>query len=279
MNNILVSIICNTYNHEKFIARALDSFLKQKCDFNFEVLVHDDASTDRTAEIIKEYEVRFPDIVKPIYQEENLYSKKVNINVKFQYPRARGKYIAICEGDDFWTDENKIQTQFDILEKYPNINMSAHKSVLVNALTQEKVGNVTPAGSTRILKPWKVILGGGGYLATSSLFYRAYLNDNLPNFRKMLSLDYTMQIYGSFEVGIFYIDKCMSAYQIETPDSWTEKSKCNFKFKHNHNIMVRKMFKQLNKDTNNKYILPIFVVYLRAMCKDIYYRIMEGKRK
>lgn len=112
--NILVSISCITYNHEPYIRECLDGFIMQKTDFAFEVLIHDDASTDKTADIIREYEAKFPNLIKPIYQTENQFSKKVgSINAKFNYPRAKGKYIALCEGDDYWTDPLKLQKQVD----------------------------------------------------------------------------------------------------------------------------------------------------------------------
>lgn len=120
-NNVpLVSIICCTYNHEPYIRQCLDGFLMQKTSFEFEVLIHDDASQDKTQEIIREYELKFPDIIKPIYQTENQYSKGVKINLTYQYPRVQGKYIALCEGDDYWTDPLKLQKQVEILEHNPN---------------------------------------------------------------------------------------------------------------------------------------------------------------
>ena len=96
----MVSISCTTYNHEDYIADALESFLMQKIKFKYEILIHDDASTDRTAEIIKDYEKKYPEIIKPIYQTYNQYSKGIKVG-KFNRERAKGKYIAICEGDDF----------------------------------------------------------------------------------------------------------------------------------------------------------------------------------
>lgn len=99
----LVSICCLTFNHEPYIRECLDGFLMQKTNFPFEVLIHDDASTDHTADIIREYEVQYPNIIKPIYQNENQYSKGVRVTWTFQFPRAKGKYIAMCEGDDYWT--------------------------------------------------------------------------------------------------------------------------------------------------------------------------------
>src|SRR5690625_3999133 len=104
MNKQIVSISCITYNQSSYIRQCLDGFLMQKCNFKFEVLIHDDASTDNTADIIKEYQAKYPDIIKPIYQAENQYSKGVRgINIRFNFPRAQGKYIALCEGDDYWT--------------------------------------------------------------------------------------------------------------------------------------------------------------------------------
>lgn len=101
MDKLMVSICCITYNHEKYISEALESFLMQKTSFKYEILIHDDASTDNTAKIIREYEKKFPEIIKPIYQIENQYSKGNKINLVYNFPRAKGKYIAICEGDDY----------------------------------------------------------------------------------------------------------------------------------------------------------------------------------
>ena len=115
-NNIMVSICCITYNQEKFIRQALDGFLMQKTNFKYEIIIHDDASTDNTANIILEYEKKYPDIIKPIYQTENQYSKGKKPTL-ITYKAAQGKYIALCEGDDYWIDENKLQLQVDYMEK------------------------------------------------------------------------------------------------------------------------------------------------------------------
>lgn len=119
----LVSICCLTYNHANFIRQTIESFLMQKTNFPIEVLIHDDASTDSTASIIQEYENKYPEIIKPIYQIENQYSKGRLIIATFQIPRAKGKYIAMCEGDDYWTDQNKLQKQVDFLEQFHDYGM------------------------------------------------------------------------------------------------------------------------------------------------------------
>ncbi|MGV8093840.1 MAG: GNAT family N-acetyltransferase [Mangrovibacterium sp.] len=124
--NVMVSICCITYNHEKYIRKAIEGFLMQKVAFTVEILIHDDASTDDTANIIKEYEKKFPDIVKPIYQTENQHQQGRPISLVYQFPRARGKYIALCEGDDYWIDPYKLQKQVDFLEKNPKYGMCFH---------------------------------------------------------------------------------------------------------------------------------------------------------
>jgi len=113
----VVSICTITYNHEDYIAEAIESFLEQKTNFPFEILIHDDASTDNTQKIIKEYEKNYPTIIKPIYQTVNQKSIfKSGMNPRFNYPRVKGKYIATCEGDDYWIDPFKLQKQVDFLD-------------------------------------------------------------------------------------------------------------------------------------------------------------------
>ena len=125
----LVSISCITYNHAPYIKQCLDGFLMQKTTFSFEVLIHDDASTDGTTEIIKDYAQKYPDIIKPLYEEENQWIKGRRGSAEFNFPRARGKYIALCEGDDYWIDENKLQMQVDFLENNPEYTMCFHNAI------------------------------------------------------------------------------------------------------------------------------------------------------
>lgn len=137
----LVSIVCISYNHASFIREAIDGFLMQKTKFDFEILIHDDASTDNTASIVREYAAKDKRIIT-ILQTENQYSKGINPGVEYLYPIARGKYIAACEGDDYWTDSNKLQKQIDFLEANPEFSGSAHQS-LVKTGDSEKLFNTS----------------------------------------------------------------------------------------------------------------------------------------
>lgn len=128
MDKPLVSICCITYNQSKYINECLDSFLSQETSFSFEILIHDDASEDGTAEIIKSYENEYGDIIKPIYQTINQYSLGNGPMNKLNFARAKGKYIAMCEGDDYWTDPLKLQKQVDFLEANKEYSSCAHTS-------------------------------------------------------------------------------------------------------------------------------------------------------
>lgn len=128
MNDPLVSISCLVFNHAPYLRQCLDGFVMQKTDFPFEVLIHEDASTDGSAEIVREYEQKYPDIIKPVYESENQWVKGRRGSATFNFPRAKGKYIALCEGDDYWTDPLKLQKQIDFLEANPDYSMCFHNA-------------------------------------------------------------------------------------------------------------------------------------------------------
>lgn len=123
---VMVTIECCVYNHEPYLRQCLDGFIMQKTNFPFEAIVHDDASTDGSAAIIMEYAEKYPDIIKPIIEKENQYSKGNGILRKYLDTLLKGKYIALCEGDDYWTDSSKLQKQFDFMEKNPDYSLCFH---------------------------------------------------------------------------------------------------------------------------------------------------------
>ena len=131
-SEIMVSILCIAYNHEPYIRNALDGCLMQKTDFGYEIIIHDDASTDNTAEIIREYEEKHPSIIKPIYQTENQYSKGAERILAAMQQHIMGKYTAYCECDDFWIDENKLRLQVAFLESNPEYAACSHNVIDFN---------------------------------------------------------------------------------------------------------------------------------------------------
>lgn len=125
---LMVTIRCITYNHEPYIRQCLEGFIMQKTNFRFEAIVHDDASTDETANIIREYAEKYPDIIKPIFETENQYSKLDGSIQRIMSEHIHGKYVAMCEGDDYWIDPLKLQKQVDFLESNPKYSMCAHNA-------------------------------------------------------------------------------------------------------------------------------------------------------
>lgn len=149
---IIVSVLCICYNQEKYIRDALEGFVNQKTNFNYEVIISDDASADNTQNIIKEYQMNYPNIIKPIYRKENIGA---NSNFMDSYNKCKGKYVAICDGDDYWTDQKKLQKQIDFLEKNQDFAMSSHAVKTIYLDVEEKYPFVEPleiAGFEEIIR-------------------------------------------------------------------------------------------------------------------------------
>ncbi|MBR5627561.1 MAG: glycosyltransferase [Thermoguttaceae bacterium] len=249
---IQVSVLCLTYNHEKYIRDALEGFVSQKTNFPFEVLVHDDASTDGTADIIREYERRYPEIIRGIYQTENKYSTGCDLLQEYVYPLIRGKYIAFCEGDDYWTVPYKLQKQFDALEAHPEVDICAHA---VRVIKNGKPGHpVAPADHDTLFSVEEVIEGEGGFVGTASLMYRTeiVLHPHLQ-FPQIYYIDYAWQISGSLRGGMLYLNDIMAVYRYAVTGSWTQRTFGNPEKRIAHIRRVHRMLAALNEETGFQY--------------------------
>lgn len=176
---IMVSIRCITFNQAKYIRQCLDGFVSQKTTFRFEAIVHDDASTDGTSEIIKEYADKYPNIIKPIFEKENQYSKGDGSLSRIVDSQLTGKYVAICEGDDYWPDPCKLQKQVQFLEDNPDYVLSYTNSVVVDENSKRII--------TRKPKRYegdcfKSLLLEGNYITTPSVCYRLCEDDGWLEF-------------------------------------------------------------------------------------------------
>lgn len=249
---IKLSIACNTYNHEAYIADAIESFLMQKTTHKFEILIYDDASTDKTAEIIKKYEGMYPDIIKPIYQTENQYSKGAKVG-KFNWDRAVGKYIAICEGDDYWTDPYKIEKQVDYLEKNPECSLCVHAAKVVNAKTNKVLSHIRPSKENKIFSTEEIIYGGGGLFATNSMVYRRIECKVIPKFYDNAPVgDYPLTIFLSLLGKVYYMDEFMSNYRTNVEGSWTNRNSSSQKLIFLFNNL-NKMLDEVDEYTMGRY--------------------------
>lgn len=253
MEPIMVSVSCLVYNHASYLRQCLDSILSQKTNFRFELLIHDDASTDESADIIREYEERYPDIVRPIYQAVNQHSQRINIHFAHQYPRARGKYFCLCEGDDYWCDDTKLQTQFDIMETNPDCTMCVHRVQGVTVDGQPN-GKLFPAyeaesgkfSGTQLIRD---ILSGKSYpFQTSSYFYKSEPYTSLtetPEFMAIaVSGDVVRLLYLGDLGNIYFLDKTMSCYRMNSVGSWSSKVRRDISFRVNH---IRNFIASLEK--------------------------------
>jgi glycosyltransferase involved in cell wall biosynthesis len=212
-NKLLVSILSLTYNHEKYIGQALDSFLMQKCDFDYEIIIGEDCSTDNTREIILDYQKKKPNsIIKIITSEKNVGATRNGIRA---YNAAKGKYIALCEGDDYWTDPYKLQKQVDFLEANSDFAMCAHSIVVWNSNTGKKV--VSDYGD-------KVIthkdLALGAYISTLSVVFRNVLTDIPEWFFSVFAGDYSLFLLVTKYGKVKFLPDVMGVYRIHENNIW-----------------------------------------------------------
>ena len=216
-----VSICCITYNHAPYIRSALDGFLMQETDFAYEILIHDDASTDGTADIIREYTARYPDIIKPILREENQYSKGIsNISI-FNFPRARGEFIAMCEGDDYWTDPHKLRKQVDFLRARPDCSLCFHSSKIISVDGSMAEGMMRPYRESRKVEPEAIVDKSTGY-PTASLVFPARIVKTLPDYYLHCPVgDIPMQLMMACAGYAYYMDEPMCVYRVGVASSWT----------------------------------------------------------
>ena len=222
--NIKVSIFCLAYNQKKYIKNCLDNMISQKTNFVFEVIIHDDCSTDGTREIIEEYANKYP-FIKPIYEQENQYSKKnMTVVVNKMFAKCSGEYIAMLEGDDYWCDENKLQAQVDFLDNNPEFTGCFTKTLRKNVITNEDI----------CYKPSDEELNGknvftiedtikGYFICTASVMYRfkKYKEELLNTFPTGIIngdsyLIYFFSLHGKFK----YLDRLSAVHTFNETGIW-----------------------------------------------------------
>lgn len=209
---VMVTVRTITYNHEPYLRDCLNGIVMQKTNFRFEAVVHDDCSTDHTADIIREYAAKYPDIIKPIYETENQYSKgKDSLMGKKMDALTHGKYIAICEGDDYWTDPNKLQMQVDFLEAHPDYGLVHTGSK--RYIQKEKVFREGFAADTDFNR-----LLNANTINTLTVMYRRelfvdYIID-IPDRSGWLMGDYPLWLYISHKSKIEFMPQITGVYRV-----------------------------------------------------------------
>lgn len=279
MNNphFLVRVASTTYNQASYIVDAMNGFTMQKTTFPFVCTIIDDASTDGEQEVIKQYLEDFFDFEdKTIARNEEtedyrlLFARhKTNLNCYFavlllKYNHysigklkpmvedfADTKYIAICEGDDYWTDKHKLQLQVDEMGSHDEVDICAHTTVrMKNNMIH---GYIRPIEKDGIIPIEKVISEGGGLVSTNSLLLRRNAFTSLSEFQKVMGGDHSMQIKGSLRGGMLFIDKEMSVYRVMAANSWSSRVRSDKKIATDFYAKQIRMLDVLDKETGGKY--------------------------
>lgn len=217
----LVSISCTAYNQKDYIVQCIEGFLAQETTFPVEIIIHDDASTDGTAEIIKEYSLLYPNLFKTILQQENQYRLGKMTNA-FNFEIARGKYIALCHGDDYWIDALKLEKQVTAMQKY-NVDISGHPAKLID-IKDNYLGKNTgfKVSKTTHFAAKKLIKNNGNMLPFGSIVITQRTKNYLLKYSTTLRLHSSFQLIGALNNGLLVLPDAMSVYRINVPGSTTE---------------------------------------------------------
>ena len=221
----LVSVVMIAYNVERYIAQALDSVLNQSLDGELEIVVGEDRSTDGTREILLAYGRRHPQRIRPLLRERNL---GMNRNFVETLLAARGEYIALLDGDDYWTTPDKLQTQVDYLRTHRECSACFHNATVVyeNGQPSHPFHMVQPTFllSHHVPKPMSTIadLAGGNFMQTCSVVFRAGLYGRLPAwYLSMPTFDWPLHLLNAEHGPIGYIDRVMGVYRVHEGSFWS----------------------------------------------------------
>ncbi len=251
MKSPLVSISLVVYNQEDYLAQAIESCLMQKVNFDYEIIIHDDKSSDRSSEIILDYAKAYPDIIIPIIQQENQFSKGTEVNAYLVIPRAKGKYIAFLEADDYWIDEGKLQYQVDFLENNPHVAMcfTATKRIFQGKDREPEIKRYRNHHSACSIKD--IIFQGGNLVDMGSAMIRASVFEDLPDWYSNIQVwDITMPLLSSLHGEVYYLNRVTSVYRYETPGSWTQTNVKNIEKRKNTLVKSIKTLDEFDDFTN-----------------------------
>lgn len=254
MSNNFVTIYCLTYNHALYIREAMEGFLNQETSFQYNIFIFDDASTDGTSDILREYKCRFPEIIDLCIAEENTYKNPKRSEILRQLYRKylTGKYIAICEGDDCWTDTKKLQMQIEYLEEHPGCSMTAHSSWWENCITGERI-LYNPYQSERKLLPEEIIIQPAGNLSTASLVMKREAFFKSEKYPICDVGDYPLQLHALLKGYIYYFSKPMSVYRHMHKGSWSMEIAEDRKKSINHNLEMVSFLAKYDKYAHYKF--------------------------
>ncbi len=246
-----LSIFCMVYNHEQFLKLCIEGFIMQKCDFDFEIVIGEDCSKDLSKDLLLEYAKRFPGKFKLLLHEQNIGSIK---NQSLVFRNCTGKYIAICEGDDYWTDPFKLKKQVDLLEANDEVSITCHNVDTLDCRTNNII-HIEYFKEDLILDEKQIIIAGGKLTPTLSCVFRSSYLSNTPTWVFNSPVGDIPLIYYLMSKGkVYRFSQCMGVYRENVPGSWTVeatngKKWKNFVFRVKFNVFIQKY----NEYSNNRY--------------------------
>jgi len=241
----LVDVIMPVYNHEKFLAQAIESIMAQQTTFNYRLIIGEDCSKDRSREIAKEYAAKYPDKVFPQLHEKNLGASQ---NGAFLLNFASSKYIAICEGDDYWTDPTKLQQQVDFMEANPDFAFCFTTLDVIDD-TGKKHPDFFPKITKDVYGMEDVVNAAQLYVSMATILFRNVMPRPLPAFYvKYIIADNSILLLLSDKGKSKYLDINTAVYRLHGAGI----SKTNF-FRENQYQMFYSFFEEVNQYFNYKY--------------------------
>ena len=278
MEEYMVSVFCTTYNQKKYISRCLDSILNQQTSFRYEIIVRDDASTDGTSDIVRDYAERYPERIVPFIQPENLYQRGMSyISYEKMFHMSRGKYIAICEGDDFWTDDRKLQKQVDFMESHPDYSLCGHAAYFADEsgeLLKDRYFRISKGSgdlsTEEIISSWT--------MATCSLLYRKACRTDIviPFKGNCINGDYAMLVYLSMKGKVYYSDELMSAYRVCSNGSISQRVRTDPEYFRKNRLEFVEMLDRIDAYYGGRYS-DVILLRKRKTLFDLYLSLRDAQ--
>lgn len=252
---IMVSVYCITYNHSDYIVKALEGFINQKTNFKYEVVIFDDASTDGTAEIVRDYARKYPNLIRAYLGHRNTYKHPDREKLFTEYRRKilRGKYIALCEGDDYWIYDGKLQRQFDWMESHPHTTLCIHNAIRYDKCAQEVIPQIIDMDSGYI-NDEELISCSHGRIPTASFFYRAEFAKKFPQFYYICPVgDDPLRWWCAYNGDVYYMDKVWTVRNYMHEGSWNQRMAKDAYFRQNYIRQFLHFLSEADKETNYRF--------------------------
>jgi len=246
----LVTVHMLAYRHEKFIAQAIESVVGQQCTFPFELIIAEDCSPDRTREIALDYQRRYPHLIRVLISDSNV---GMQANAARCSAASRGKYGAVCEGDDYWCDPTKLARQMAVLEQIPDCVLVFHAAKTIDAETGKEGVTGRRSPYSRLISTEEVILGDGGFIPTASIMLKAVPGMSPDWVVNAAVPDYAVQMWSACLGRVAYIDRVMSVWRTNVPYSWSNRHVTEFTYRFEHAKKIERMFDEFVRAAGARY--------------------------